>query len=43
MNNTKIKNTLPKPQSDWDKDNLDETFEKINKEYKIYDKHNPRI
>ena len=33
MNNTKIKNTLPKPQSDWDKDNLDETFEKINKEY----------
>lgn len=37
------KNILPKPQSDWDKNNLDEIFESINKEYKIYDSHNPKI
>ena len=35
--------TLPNPQSDWDKDNLDEIFENINKEYKIYDSHNPKV
>jgi len=37
------KNILPKPQSDWDKNNLDEIFEDINKEYKIYDSHNPKL
>ena len=36
------KNIIPKPQSDWDKDNLDEIFGDINKEYKIYDSHNPK-
>ncbi len=44
----KIKNNdneaiLPKPQSDWDKDNLDEIFEDINKEYHIHDSHNPKV
>lgn len=43
INNDKIKKTLPKPQSDWDKDNLEEIFEDINKEYKIYDSHNPKL
>ncbi len=42
-NNGKTKNTLPKSQSDWDKDNLDGIFENINKEYKIYDSHNPKL
>jgi len=42
-NDDKAKNTLPKPQSDWDKDNLDNIFENINKEYKIYDSHNPKL
>ena len=42
INNT-MQNNLPTPQSDWDKDNLDEIFEEINKEYKIYDSHNPKI
>ena len=37
------KESFPKPQSNWDKDNLDEIFEEINKEYKIYDSHNPKI
>ncbi len=36
-------NKLPVPQSSWDTDNLDEIFEKINKEYKIYDSHNPKL
>lgn len=43
MNNADTKNKLPKPQSDWDKDNLDEIFEDINKEYNIYDSHNPKL
>ena len=43
MNNDDTKNKLPKPQSDWDKDNLDEIFEDINKEYNIYDSHNPKL
>lgn len=43
MNNTETKNIMPKPQSDWDKDNLDEIFEDINKEYNIYDSHNPKL
>ena len=41
--NNSDKNTLPTPQSDWDKDNLDNIFESINKEYNIYDKHNPKL
>lgn len=43
INNNKTKNILPKPQNDWDKDNLDEIFEDINKEYNIYDSHNPKV
>ena len=43
MNNDDTKNIMPKPQSDWDKDNLDEIFEDINKEYNIYDSHNPKL
>ena len=43
MNNDHTKNTTPKPQSDWDKDNLDEIFEDINKEYNIFDSHNPKL
>lgn len=27
----------------WDEERLDEIFEDINKEYKIYDSHNPKI
>ena len=42
INNTE-QNNLPIPQSDWDKDNLDEIFEDINKEYNIYDSHNPKV
>ena len=42
-NKDESKMTLPNPQSDWDKDNLDEIFENINKEYKIYDSHNPKV
>ena len=42
INNTR-QNNLPTPQSDWDKDNLDEIFEEINKEYKIYDSRNPKV
>lgn len=40
-NNIKIK--IPKPQSDWDKNTLDEIFEDINKEFNIHDKHNPKL
>lgn len=43
MNNNDTKNKMPNPQSDWDKDNLDEIFEDINKEYNIYDSHNPKL
>lgn len=43
INNDDTKNIIPKPQSDWDKDNLDEIFEDINKEYNIYDSHNPKL
>lgn len=43
MNNADYKNKMPKPQSDWDKENLDEIFENINKEYNIYDSHNPKL
>lgn len=43
MNNDNYKNKMPKPQSDWDKENLDEIFEDINKEYNIYDSHNPKL
>lgn len=43
INSDDSKNTLPKPQNDWDKDKLDEIFEDINKEYNIYDSHNPKI
>lgn len=43
MNNDNCKNKMPKPQSDWDKENLDEIFEDINKEYNIYDSHNPKL
>lgn len=43
INKDESKMTLPNPQSDWDKDNLDEIFENINKEYKIYDSHNPKV
>jgi hypothetical protein len=39
----KEKNKLPLPRNDWDKDEVDETFEKINKEYNIYDSHNPKL
>lgn len=41
--NNKGKSKMPLPQSDWDKDNLNEIFEDINKEYNIYDSHNPKI
>jgi hypothetical protein len=34
---------IPEARHDWDKDEVNDTFEKINKEYKIYDRHNPRI
>jgi len=40
---TSEKNVLPKPQSNWDKDNLDVIFGEINEEYKIYDSHNPKV
>lgn len=43
FNEPKTKNELPKAQSNWDHDNLDEIFEKINKEYNIYDSHNPKV
>lgn len=43
FNRNKIKNELPKPQSDWDNENLNDIFEQINKEYNIYDSHNPKI
>lgn len=36
------KNVMPAPKSDWDKEELDNIFEKINKEHNIYDSHNPR-
>jgi hypothetical protein len=39
--NEKIK--IPEARHDWDKDEVNDTFEKINKEYKIYDRHNPRF
>lgn len=39
-NQEKIK--LPKPNYDWDYENLDQIFEKINKEHDIYDSHNPK-
>lgn len=42
INNDDDENILPKPQSDWDKDKLDDIFEDINKEYNIYDSHNPK-
>lgn len=41
-NNSK-KVDLPKPRADWDTENVNETFEKINKEYKIYDSYNPKV
>lgn len=34
---------LPKPRISWDVEKIDEIFEVINKEYKIYDSHNPRL
>lgn len=37
------KNILPNPQSNWDSESLDEIFEDINKEYNIYDSHNPKL
>lgn len=43
MNNNKNKVIFPKPKSDWDEEQLDEIFEDINKEYKIYDSHNPKL
>lgn len=36
------KNIIPNPRNDWDNDKLDQIFGKINKEYKIYDSHNPK-
>jgi hypothetical protein len=43
----KIKDTekikIPEARHDWDKEALNDTFEKINKEYKIYDSHNPKF
>lgn len=39
----KKKLSIPNPQSNWDKDNLDDIFGDINKDYHIYDSHNPRI
>lgn len=36
------KNVIPEPKNDWDKEELDNIFEKINKEHNIYDSHNPR-
>lgn len=43
INNNDNKITLPEPQSDWDQNNLDDIFEDINKEYNIYDSHNPKV
>ncbi len=41
--NSKKNIKLPKPKNDWDEEELDEIFEDINKEYKIYDSHNPKL
>lgn len=41
--NSNEQNKLPSPQSNWDKDNLDEIFEQINKEHNIFDSHNPKV
>ena len=43
MNNDKNQPIFPSPKNDWDEDKLDEIFENINKEYKIYDSHNPKL
>ena len=42
INNDTSNVPIPKPQSDWDNENLDKIFEEINQEYKIYDSHNPK-
>lgn len=43
INNNKSNVIFPKPQSDWDDEQLDKIFEDINKEYDIYDSHNPKL
>jgi hypothetical protein len=37
------KTVFPTARSSWDKDELNNTFEKINKDYGIYDSHNPKV